>query len=618
MLKRYFLLLTILLSTTQFAQDGKDTLEAIEETFIRLIGQQAPLLAPEYYSDAKEQFNLLKEDHFAGYPIDELSYELEEIYELLAAADTTSLAALEYFSVPLETRNNCIDKNAEKLSTYYWNKAEKYFGYAIDSFVDEDLEDAEEYSAEALSYYTRALSNSEKSLEITRNWAPQYGAVKVNAELLSPVLYNQALIQRNRAVKMLQDDYAENDIEEIISTAEFLFDGAKESAIQNSINCASILEARHKARQRNAMLLAPQYWFAAEEKFRETCLQYIDEDDDYWETGVMAENYYNEATTIALSAFYLNKVDNAIDEAKLNKANEFAPITFKRSVELRKETLNKIGAIGDYHFEIKSLADEAEYEAKHASYISNLVQKLADQGRTTEEVILASENSIATIANAMNVKARFDRGYARTTEAILAVVRGENYVYVEPAIETEDDLHKGIYALDASELPSYTNGSDNSNYPDESSDYQDDSSQNSSLENLFADDEIEIIYEDDRTIIRLTGLVFPAASTRLENRDYSILDHTIEAIKLDPDREILVEAHTDSRASRNFNMSLSQERADAVKDYLSRKVSNDITATGYGENDPIGDNSTEEGRKINRRIEVIILKEGASNSTDLF
>jgi outer membrane protein OmpA-like peptidoglycan-associated protein len=74
------------------------------------------------------------------------------------------------------------------------------------------------------------------------------------------------------------------------------------------------------------------------------------------------------------------------------------------------------------------------------------------------------------------------------------------------------------------------------------------------------------------------------------------------------EHDLVVEGHTDSRGSRDFNVSLSQDRAQVVMNFLvSRGVpAESITAVGIGSDRPIADNSTREGRAENRRVEIII------------
>jgi len=75
-----------------------------------------------------------------------------------------------------------------------------------------------------------------------------------------------------------------------------------------------------------------------------------------------------------------------------------------------------------------------------------------------------------------------------------------------------------------------------------------------------------------------------------------------------PDPKVQVEGHTDSIGSEEYNQKLSEERAGSVKDYLvSQNVhDNNVTAEGFGKNDPIADNSTAAGRAKNRRVELVV------------
>lgn len=73
-----------------------------------------------------------------------------------------------------------------------------------------------------------------------------------------------------------------------------------------------------------------------------------------------------------------------------------------------------------------------------------------------------------------------------------------------------------------------------------------------------------------------------------------------------PEMAIEIMGHTDIRGTRAFNMTLSRARAQAVVDYLVyRGISHErLLPTGYGPDRPIADNSTDEGRAINRRVEI--------------
>jgi outer membrane protein OmpA-like peptidoglycan-associated protein len=75
-----------------------------------------------------------------------------------------------------------------------------------------------------------------------------------------------------------------------------------------------------------------------------------------------------------------------------------------------------------------------------------------------------------------------------------------------------------------------------------------------------------------------------------------------------PDLKVQVEGYTDNIGSDAYNQKLSEERADAVKDYLvSQNVQqNNVSAEGFGKSDPVADNATASGRAKNRRVELVV------------
>jgi len=104
----------------------------------------------------------------------------------------------------------------------------------------------------------------------------------------------------------------------------------------------------------------------------------------------------------------------------------------------------------------------------------------------------------------------------------------------------------------------------------------------------------------------IVGISFAAGKTEIPNSSQVYLLPILKKLKENPSSKIRIYGHTDNTGEYEDNIKTSQRRADAVKDYL---VSNGIsgariTATGFGPNKPIADNRTENGRKVNRRIEI--------------
>ena len=92
------------------------------------------------------------------------------------------------------------------------------------------------------------------------------------------------------------------------------------------------------------------------------------------------------------------------------------------------------------------------------------------------------------------------------------------------------------------------------------------------------------------------------------------IDKLAEFLRAYPKRNVLIEGHTDNLGNEDFNIKLSQQRADSVRDLLiARGVSPQrIRTKGYGPKFPVVDNESAAGRQQNRRVEVLVLNEGVS------
>lgn len=106
-----------------------------------------------------------------------------------------------------------------------------------------------------------------------------------------------------------------------------------------------------------------------------------------------------------------------------------------------------------------------------------------------------------------------------------------------------------------------------------------------------------------------SGLQFNLNSYELQAATKANLDELAKTLNKYDDTDILIEGHTDSSGEDAYNLTLSNKRADAVKDYLKSKgvKAGRIDTKGYGESQPLESNDTEAGRARNRRVEVAIV-----------
>ncbi len=103
-------------------------------------------------------------------------------------------------------------------------------------------------------------------------------------------------------------------------------------------------------------------------------------------------------------------------------------------------------------------------------------------------------------------------------------------------------------------------------------------------------------------------IFFAFGKTSLLPKSEPLLDEVAQAL-LDRGLCVRVEGHTDNRGAKEANLTLSQGRAEAVRDYLVQKgvPPEHVTPKGYGDQLPVDDNATLEGRENNRRVEFILI-----------
>lgn len=111
--------------------------------------------------------------------------------------------------------------------------------------------------------------------------------------------------------------------------------------------------------------------------------------------------------------------------------------------------------------------------------------------------------------------------------------------------------------------------------------------------------------------LRTYELAFASASDRLQGAQWPILAAVGDLMKSNPALRIEVQGHTDSVGNAQKNQQLSERRAQMVRKILADKYGADagrIDAKGFGQDQPVGDNKTDDGRALNRRVEIVLAR----------
>jgi OmpA-OmpF porin, OOP family len=123
---------------------------------------------------------------------------------------------------------------------------------------------------------------------------------------------------------------------------------------------------------------------------------------------------------------------------------------------------------------------------------------------------------------------------------------------------------------------------------------------------------------DRGLVLTLGDVLFDTGKATLKPGAYATIERLAAALKDVPARKVMIEGHTDSVGSEDYNQQLSQNRALSVQTALLERgvQSNQITTLGKGESTPIASNDDPGGRQQNRRVEMIFQEDPARVASD--
>ena len=112
----------------------------------------------------------------------------------------------------------------------------------------------------------------------------------------------------------------------------------------------------------------------------------------------------------------------------------------------------------------------------------------------------------------------------------------------------------------------------------------------------------------------LYGILFDTDSATIQAASAPLLDDIATALRNYPDWQLRIVGHTDSVGDAEYNVKLSQERADTVKAALEQRgiAASRLTAAGLGAGHPVASNDTSEGRALNRRVQLVRFTDSAA------
>ena len=431
------------------------------------------------------------------------------------------------------------------------------------------------------------------------------------AEVLSPDSFEDAANLYAKAERTLADGGNLESIQRNLAAAEQLFDMSAGTAADTARLFGEPLRARQRAQFAGAGRFAETEWQDAVRALARAASRAgrtrnpesrakraADVSEDLVER-------YSTAELAAIKANYLQQTRNLLVQADDMRGRRVAPQAFERATTLLAEAE---AALNEDRYDTdrpRNLARMAEESAYQAVYIADIERRIRSDDYSVEALVIEWERAMRDVADLLEVPVQFDTG---PTSAVVTLKRAIDVLQSElaDARQTVAEQDQQIASLEA-ELGGTTANLERVNQVLARQERQ--RARVAKVQAFFTPNEASVLRQDDAVILRLIGLAFPSGAATLDRAQEPLLQKVRAALAEFPEATVVVEGHTDSFGSDTINQKLSQDRANAVRQYLASAGALspvNSNALGFGESRPVASNETPDGRRRNRRIDLVI------------
>lgn len=443
--------------------------------------------------------------------------------------------------------------------------------------------------------------------------AAKAAAESVNASLLAPRAWERGMSEYTEAGSALERGRNIEYVRDNASDATRYFREAEEKARLAQTKFAQVLKSRQDAANAEAPKRSPELWQDAQRKFADA-IRYLERGDlkSASRREIEATGLYRDAELVAIKDQYLAETRQLLANADRARVGRYAPITLNKAKQLLADAERELNE-NRYDTDLpRNLARQANYEAKHALYLSEIVRRVRDKDLTAEQLVLQWEAPLRQVAGVADIQPDMAAGPDNLTGELVTYF--ETLTNDKQALEQEKDefqvriadMEEELSALDerlggaTAERAALIQRLEAQARVKE---------QFERVEKMFTSDEARVFRQGDTIILRLVGLSFDSGASQIRPQSFDLLAKVEKAIDVFPRSELIIEGHTDSHGGDDLNQKLSQERAESVRQYMinaMRIPTYRLIATGYGETRPVASNETEAGRARNRRIDIVI------------
>ncbi|MCL6584542.1 MAG: OmpA family protein [bacterium] len=453
-------------------------------------------------------------------------------------------------------------------------------------------------------------------------------AVSERADELAPDVYRQAVREYFKAEDKFEKGKSKTDVQKHLQEAEKLARKAIDTSQSMQSNFPQLIASRDKAIAAQAHKMDLPAYKKADKSFLDVCSDVEKGKIDHARKKAdEATSNYRLAELQAIQHNMVGELNRQLKEIEKEDAHKLAPETYQTALKYRDQALEVLSQ-DRYNEELaRQKVKEGEYYARKARFLAQKVKDFKGDKSNYEKLFLQREADLNRIASSLGVKPEFDKGFQVAVSEIdqaiqelkqqeqvyqrqlsskdQALARAEQQIReaeqararAEARIREAEEAKQRI----ASELKTTESALEMRRAAEEKM---------KAIQKMFSPQQAEVKLDPENNItIVLRSINFDSGRASLKPEHYEVLAKIKQTADLFPDRKMIISGHTDFTGSREFNRRLSLERAKSVMDYLrSAGVAPErMEAIGAGESKPIAPNTTAEGRKLNRRIEVTIL-----------
>ena len=436
-------------------------------------------------------------------------------------------------------------------------------------------------------------------------------------DALSPKNFAAAVEAHGAAVKDAERGRKDDKVRARVQEGEAALQRANTAAAGARQLLGSVIKAREDALTAEAPKFASEAWTKAAERFRDAMTENEQNDTkNAQRRAAEAEVLLREAELIAIKGSILNDARGLIAQADEAKVGKLAPRSLQAAKRYLAEAEQEIQRNRYDLAQPRKLAAQSRYEARHATYLAQLIERVLreenDDQAGVEALILSWEEPLKQIAAEMELSAQFDKGMQAPMQEINehAAQQSQELSRLKQEVGDRDD-QLGTLQSQLQRLESRLGGVSEERVALQRRVDAQERMRTSvrALEASFTTDEARVTRQGDDVVLSLLGIKFPSGRSTIDGSSAALMKKVQQGLALFPDASISIEGHTDANGSDSTNLILSQDRADAVRQYLVSNFAMNpekITSVGYGEARPVATNETAAGRARNRRIDLVI------------